>query len=170
MSPTRKPSRAIDVRFLNDDMQRRFWSAVAIGDACWTWTKAISPAGYGVTSSMKVTFLAHRVAWFLGTGIEPGDGLVCHKCDNPPCVRPSHLFLGTDDDNLTDMRAKGRGVSPVTPRGTAHHNAKLSPEDAREMRALRSAGLSERVIASRFGVAKSTCQSVLRNLTWREVG
>ena len=78
-------------------------------DKCWVWTGATVNGGYGSIKVHKVTKLAHRVSWELEYGESPGDLSVCHKCDNPPCVRPSHLFLGTHSENMKDMKAKGRG-------------------------------------------------------------
>lgn len=78
-------------------------------ERCWEWTARRMPRGYGVTYMGGKTELAHRVAWTIANG-EIHDGLfVLHRCDNPPCCNPSHLFLGTDQDNVDDMMRKGRG-------------------------------------------------------------
>ena len=94
----------------------RFWAKVAIGDGCWTWTAAITAFGYGVIQWQGKKRPAHRIAWELTYGPIPAGKWVLHKCDNPPCVRPDHLFLGTVIDNVADMVAKGRQV-----RGDRHH-------------------------------------------------
>lgn len=78
-------------------------------DSCWEYQAARSPRGYGTIGVMGKTRRAHRVAWELANGPIPEGLLVCHHCDNPPCCNPAHLFLGTDKDNVADMRAKGRG-------------------------------------------------------------
>ncbi len=75
---------------------------------CWTWTGSLDRKGYGRACIDGRFVLAHRVAWVLRHRREPGSMLVCHTCDNPRCVNPDHLWLGTNDDNQRDKRAKRR--------------------------------------------------------------
>ena len=97
--------------------EERFWSRVDKSGECWTWTGARTSYGYGKVSVGGRLEGAHRVAWAMAYGPVP-DGLhVCHRCDNPPCVRPDHLFLGTQVDNMADAREKGR-LSPTIFDGT----------------------------------------------------
>lgn len=80
-------------------------------DACWPWTGSATHLGYGLirgTGSPGKQLMATRVSWELAYGFHPGKLFVCHRCDNPPCVNPSHLFLGTHQDNMDDMVRKGR--------------------------------------------------------------
>jgi hypothetical protein len=103
----------------------RFWPKVLcdLKTGCWVWTASCLPSGYGQFSiSRNRARVAHRVSWEMHFGPIPDGLLVCHHCDNPPCVRPDHLFLGTDSTNAWDKVAKGRA-----PRGDAHPN-RLHPE------------------------------------------
>jgi len=87
----------------------RFWSHVAKSDGCWLWTAHVNRTGYGhFALSRSRGRSAHRVSHELNIGPIPSGMLVCHRCDNPRCVRPDHLFLGTPSDNMHDKVAKGR--------------------------------------------------------------
>ena len=93
-------------------LKQRFWLKVDCSDECWVWTGAVSSHGYGRIKNdpgmLPPVLQANRLAWELTQGPIPQDLKVCHTCDNPPCVRPSHLFLGTHSDNMLDAVAKGR--------------------------------------------------------------
>ena len=86
----------------------RLWNRVRKGSSCWTWTGA-TQHGYGYIGENGKILRTHRVSWTLHHGPIPDGLCVLHHCDNPPCVRPSHLFLGTHTDNMKDMVSKGRG-------------------------------------------------------------
>lgn len=91
--------------------ETRFWSKVALTESCWLWTGATTPFGHGTIwlgSSGEGRGYAHRVSWELAHGPIPVDVCVLHHCDTPACVRPEHLFLGTQADNMRDMASKGR--------------------------------------------------------------
>lgn len=98
----------------------RFWQRVDMGGACWRWMGARLPAGYGRLSFQRRSMYAHRVAYLLTYGVIPEGLCVLHRCDNPPCVRPDHLFLGTQTDNARDRERKNRG-------GWRNHQRKPRP-------------------------------------------
>lgn len=108
--------------------------------------------------------MAHRVSYEAHIGPIPQGLSVLHRCDNPPCVNPSHLFLGTIADNNADMAAKGRAVQ-----GVRQHCAKLTPDAVRKIRSLGDAGMPQREVASRFGIAQSTARDIIIRRSWRSV-
>lgn len=150
---------------------------------CWLWTASANSEGYGHLGVGGKTVRAHRVSWEAYKGPIPYDDkgktlLVCHKCDNPSCVNPDHLFLGTDADNNADMMAKGRGikgrVSPLKglPRpqtsGAKNPNAKLTEYDVSIIRDLLSDGtLNQREIGDKFGVGESVISAIKLGHIWR---
>lgn len=99
------------------DVVERFWEKVVRGDRCWAWAAYRGPAGYGIITdrSRRVrTVQAHRLSWEIHNGPIPEGLCVLHRCDNPPCTNPAHLFLGTHADNAQDKASKGRNVNPLT--------------------------------------------------------
>ncbi len=142
-------------------------------------------AGYGVARVDHVAWPVHRLSWVMSHGVIPNGLWVLHRCDNPPCVRPSHLFLGTQSDNMRDMARKGRNPVQRTaahtarmraairdenrPRGSANARARLTDAGVREIRRLRSTGLSQQAIGERIGVSQSAVSHVLRGKTWGHI-
>lgn len=121
-------------------LAERFWEKVQRSDGCWTWTACRNALGYGSIQYGKPrkVVLAHRVAWELAHGAPPGrDVEVCHSCDNPSCVRPDHLFLGTHLDNMRDMYAKGRRTPALSKRMHCHAGHEYTPENTRIYRGYR---------------------------------
>ena len=115
------------------------------------------------------TFGAHRISWFLAHGPIP-DGLsVLHRCDNPPCVNPDHLFLGTQADNLRDMGEKRRSSPQTKPelfRGSNNGRAKLNEQQVRDIRAM-DESLSNIAIAKQFGVSDVAIAFIRLGRTWK---
>lgn len=144
---------------------KRFWSKVAKRGPreCWPWTAYTDRDGYGWVAFEGRRVGAHRVAYILTYG-HPMSGLdVCHRCDNPSCVNPAHLFLATRKGNLQDMVRKGRSLS-----GEDHNMAKLTWEAVRDIRSHDNPDTSTRQrLADRYGVTRWTINAVLRGLTWK---
>lgn len=153
---------------LDDDTITRFRDHTAHGEGYWEWLGSKDRDGYGrMRIGARQAARAHRIAWAIEHG-DPGPLLVCHKCDNPPCVRPDHLFLGTALDNNRDRKAKGRtNGSPGERNGTA----KLSEAQVREVFDLYGAGgFRQEDLAARFGVSKAAVQLVLSGKNWGHLG
>jgi hypothetical protein len=147
--------------------EQRFWAKVRKGDGCWEWTAAGS-RGYGVMGlggQYGKRVLAHRFSWELHNGPIP-DGLnVCHQCDNPPCVRPDHLFLGTHADNVRDLVSKGRNAT-VRAYGEAGGSSKLTNDQVMDIRRQRAAGVRSRVLADRYGISRTNVRLIVIGKSW----
>jgi len=149
----------------DEALQHRFWSKVLVGgEGCWGWAGHRQDDGYGILEVDGTPRLAHRISFWLNGGSI--DQCVLHRCDNPPCVRPSHLFAGTRRDNGKDRDAKGRTRSPI---GEASGMAKLKASDIPEIRALLDEGMSTKQIGQRFGVASGTIRAIREGRTWMHV-
>jgi hypothetical protein len=155
--------------------EERFWGKVEKGDGCWVWTAAKNHAGYGQLAfgnrPNRRMALAHRVAWELVNGPIPHDLLVLHKCDNPQCVRPDHLFLGTSADNTHDMDRKGR--RRIVPHiGEDNGRAKLTAQDVRDIRSelviLGHPDCGYKAIARRYGVTPQQIRTIVRGEQWKD--
>lgn len=136
---------------------------------CRVWVRARSKEGYGQTNNNRKSFLTHRLAWELLKGPIP-DGLhVLHHCDNPPCWRLKHLFLGTALDNYRDSLKKGR-QNRYRPQGSKNSNAKLNDERILEVRKLYATGkITQTALGEQFGVRKETIWKILRRKLWAHV-
>lgn len=145
----------------------RFWAQVERTGECWEWRGKLGRGGYGQTWRDGRAPLVHRVSWELHYGPIPEGLFVCHRCDNPPCVRPDHLFLGTAKENTQDMMAKGRFRLSRKRRGEEHPRAKLTAEQAGLIRA--RVGTSRRKLAEEFGVSPGTIRAIHEGRTWKDV-
>lgn len=144
-----------------------FWSKVEPSPNCWNWTGTRLPRGYGTLFWDGRRWYAHRLSWSVTYGLIPPTGMcVCHTCDNPSCVRPSHLFLGTQKDNLRDMIAKGRDNRTVAPKGELHYASKLTAAQVLE---IRTATGTRREIAKQFRLSESYVWAIQHKTTWRHI-
>jgi hypothetical protein len=136
----------------------RFWSKVQKTDGCWSWMANRTIDGYGVLRLGDKNQRVHRIMWELTYGPIPVGLNVLHHCDNPGCVNPEHLFLGSQKDNGEDMSRKGRA-----PRGERQGGHKLTEAHVRK---IRESTDSERVIARRFNIDRSTAHRVKKGEAW----
>lgn len=145
----------------------RFWNKVDKGVGCWVWTATKDRCGYGFFWLNGRHRKAHRVAWTLEHG-PIADGLcVLHRCDNPPCVNPAHLFTGTHADNTADKVRKGREKGAP---GGLNPKAKLTREIVRQIRHLVATGQKTRPELARiFGVNPTTIGDIVNRNTWTHI-
>jgi hypothetical protein len=134
-------------------------------DVCWIWQSSLDGHGYGQLSDKpnKTVLKAHRISYFKHYGRLSPDKSVCHRCDNPACVNPRHLFEGTHKDNTADMISKGRGSNPPLVRGELSGQAILTEKD---VLAIRSANASGVHLSKQYGVAQSTISAIRHRKIW----
>jgi hypothetical protein len=143
-----------------------FWERVDKSGECWIWLGRVAGKGYGqITTKWFTTEIAHRIAYMLEVGPVPDGMLVCHHCDTRLCMRPSHLFIGTDRDNVQDMLRKGRSNRV----GEANPCARVTEEQVTRLRALHRSGLSVTECANRVGMTTANAYTIVKGLTWKHV-
>lgn len=169
---------------MKKSVEQRFWEKVnkagpvpthcpELG-SCWEWEAWKDVYGYGSFWNGYRTMRAHRFSYGRYVGDIPSDDLVCHRCDNPRCVRPSHLFIGNAATNAQDAIAKGRyarcfrNLRSGGSAGEANQNAKLTERDVLLIRQL-AGSFSQQAIANRFGVSRIAIRHILDRDTWRHI-
>lgn len=147
----------------------RFWHNVPIAgiDECWAWQGSKNPDGYGKMEINCSSVRAHRFSWEIHNGPIPKGLHVLHRCDNPSCVNPHHLFLGTHSDNMKDMVAKGRHRGG--PQGERARSAKLTPALVLEIREKAAHGMSYPELGREYGMSTSAIGNVVLRRTWKHV-
>ena len=153
---------------MKEEIEARFWPKVDKSGDCWVWTASKFADGYGqfgISKMRKSNFRAHRVSWWIAYGEWPAEDMdLCHKCDNPACVRPDHLFVGDRTTNMRDASAKGR-----VQHGVGHWGAKLTEADVLAIRGLRAIGESYGAISRKYGVAMQTVARICQGVRWRHL-
>ena len=163
-----------DVASLSEKELRAFRMRAPSGapDACWPWSGHRNDRGYGMLRVKRagrwVDVRASRIAWFVDAGAAPGPLFVLHRCDNPPCVNPAHLFLGTVQDNTADMMQKGRH-RPNGLRGEDAPGARLTEQQAAEIRRRAIAGEDPAKLAGEHGVSVGHVKNLARGGVWQHV-
>jgi len=179
---------------------KSFWEKVDKTGDCWLWTAGKNKQGYGrfgiYREGRSFRINAHRVSYFISIGNINNDLLVCHKCDNPTCVNPSHLFLGTHKDNAIDRVNKGRNNSPTGDNhglrkhpeaacrgddcwmrkyperrivGESAFGSKLKTAQIPEIRSLAKDGHTHLSIALKFGVTRQCIQKIVTRTHWKHI-
>lgn len=147
-------------------LDQRFFNKVHITGGCWNWIAHRNKAGYGRITVMKKDCTAHRISWMLHHGEIPQGLFVCHHCDNPSCVNPEHLFLGTAKDNAIDRNLKGRNRDD---NGEKHPCAKLTQLNVMDIREKLHSGVLCRDLAKEFNVSDSTIRNIKHGRKWRSL-
>ena len=141
----------------------RFMKKVEKTEACWNWTARRTPQGYGRFGVNGVNKLAHRVSYEMFKA-PITDGLhVLHRCDNPSCVNPDHLWLGTNAENVADKVAKGREPSHI---GESNNHSKLTAQDVLAIREAASRGANQYRLAEQYEIAQAHVSSIVRRKAW----
>lgn len=160
-------------------LKERFWKKVNKTEHCWVWTGCLGKDGYGRISTLNIPELAHRASWRLINGEIPKNLWVLHHCDNPSCVRPDHLFLGSHLDNMMDMVKKGRQAKgdrnssvkhpEKLPRGETHHFAKLNSKQIISIRKRFFHGEKQSRLSEEFNVSQSQISNIVIRKHWAHV-
>lgn len=162
-------------------IEKRFLTRVLKTNDCWLWTGGCIPNGYGAFWFDGRNHGAHRMAWLIWRGDIPKGMSICHKCDNPICVNPGHLFVGLPIENSADMVAKNRQArGDKSPRrlhadsyealvGSNNNKAKLTEDQIPEIKRLVASGLSMSEVGRRFGVGNATISKAVAGHTWKHV-
>jgi hypothetical protein len=155
-------------------IEDRYWAKVARrgNDECWEWTGGKDSGAYGMlviaapTPSGRTMLRASHVALLLDGTSVPEGFMACHRCDNPPCVNPAHLYVGDQDSNMQDKKERGR---IAVARGSENGISKLTEDDVRDLRTRAAAGVSRRILADEYGIDPSNLSYIIRRKTWTHV-
>lgn len=151
---------------------KRFWDKVEKTDTCWNWTAAKSAFGHGRFRMGRKLVSPHRLVYEWEHGEIPEGYDICHHCDNPSCVNPQHLFLGTRSDNMKDAMKKNRlpqMVKILERKGSETNNAKLTEKEVLLMRALEKKGMKTKELSKRFGITRRNVRDIIYRRTWTHI-
>ena len=146
-------------------MVDRFLNHVLKTDGCWIWKSSKFKSGYGIFTINKKPYRAHRIAFELFKMPIPNGLHVLHKCDNPACVNPDHLFLGTHQDNMDDMCKKGRHVTNPL-KGELAVNSKLTSD---QVKSIKTDARLQRIIAAQYGVHQVLISRIKNGKAWAHI-
>lgn len=162
------PGKASFLWMTKNSVEARFRAKYVVDESgCWLWTASLNHRGYGQFAIKHGDVVrAHRYAWELANGPIPEGMHVLHRCDVRHCVKPEHLFLGTNADNQADMDAKARRSAPPQRCGEANNKTRLTEAEVREVR---EASGAVRDIGSDYGISGATVSNIKRRKTWAHV-
>lgn len=162
----RSPLKRSKLMKLDNIILNRFWAKVDKTSNCWNWIAATDKDGYGVFNDSKRKYVkAHRFSYEIVNGEIPKGNLICHHCDNPACVNPKHLYLGTYKTNAQDMARRGRMKKQ---NGTDNHMAVLDWKSVNQIRKMWKSGeYTQKEIAIRFGVSRGCITGIIYNVNWK---
>lgn len=137
---------------------------------CREWTGSRDRFGYGWVRNGNKTVKAHRASYAVFVRPLVDGEAVCHRCDNPPCIEPAHLFPGTHLDNMRDMESKGRRrPDEGYIKGETHHQARLTEADVLRLRAMRADGATYAELMAEFSISKTTIGDICNGHLWRHL-
>lgn len=150
----------------DNDFVTRFEAKLDKSGDCWLWTASLAGKGYGQMKlpKQRKQEYAHRLAYMIYKGAIPDGIQVCHKCDNPRCCNPEHIFLGTSSDNHLDMKEKNRHLY-----GEKNSQAKLSDTKISQIKKCIDSGMSQSIIAKAFGIHQTTVSKINRGCRWQHI-
>lgn len=133
---------------------------------CWMWTASVAGKGYGQMKlpKQRKQEYSHRLSYMIYKGEIPEGKYVCHTCDNPRCVNPDHLFIGTNKENLQDMKAKGRSTF-----GEKNARAKLTEEQVKQIKSCLDSGMTQTQIAAAFNIHQVHVSRIKNGLRWEHL-
>lgn len=153
----------MNTQFKKIPLGERFYDRILENaNGCWIWQRGLDKNGYGRSSINRKGVQAHRVSWVIHKGKIPDGMQVLHRCDNPPCVNPEHLFLGNNADNMTDKMKKNRQT-----RGHDVNTSKINASDVFRIRGLLSEGWSGRKISKLLGLKDHHVYDIKNGRSWR---
>jgi len=154
---------------ISEKDKARFWKKVQRSESCWLWIAGHFSRGYGAFQIHGKAHCAHRISWIIANGPIPDGMVIMHSCDNPPCVNPDHLVLGTQLDNIKDRDNKNRWRGSGR-RGQDMPTAKLSDAEVIEIRVRYAAGfVMQKNLAAEYGISKTQMHSIVHRKQWTHI-
>ncbi len=158
---------SLEILKFTDKRKKLFWKKVEKTPTCWIWNGGVDKDGYGKVNlsqqNKRLHLRAHRISYYVATGKIP-KGLICHTCDNPPCVNPAHLFDGTVLNNASDMIAKGRAN-----RANGEKLSDLTEEQIVDIRRRVSEGETQYKVGAEYGLSKQGVSHIVNRNTWKHI-